>query len=487
MSLLLSLLLLSFSPQSEAYAADVTATGSCPGLVEFSASNATANAPVSLLQGGVGGSDIISVGPCSVTTSLSAPNNTGVQTTDASGVALFSSPVGPARCGDGWQVLDIATCTLSGAFDFASQDADGDGIFASDDCDDTDPLVGSEVTIYRDVDGDGYGNDAVAFFSCVLPAGASLIGGDCMDTNAAVNPGATEVANGLDDDCDGTVNEGTHIYDDDGDGLTEADGDCDDADASVLAATPKYYDNDGDGYGDPAAYLSICATPPWSVDNGNDCDDTDSSINPGAFDIIADGIDQDCDGADAVLGPVCEGSFTVTSVSTMEEISACESISGDLTIASSTLTNLDGLSSLGSVGYRLFIEDNPALTNIDGLSNIGSIASDFWLTNNISLSNLDGLWNLSAVGGRLFIQDNPVLTNVDGLSSLTSVGGDFWLTGNNALTNIAGLSILLFIDGRLFIEDNMSLCVSYVNTFVAEIMALGWSDSVYSSGNDDSC
>jgi len=59
---------------------------------------------------------------------------------------------------------------------------------------------------------------------------------DCDDNNRAVNPGEKESAspNGVDDNCDGRVDEGTVVYDDDGDGQAEVDGDCDDDDASIF-------------------------------------------------------------------------------------------------------------------------------------------------------------------------------------------------------------------------------------------------------------
>ena len=88
---------------------------------------------------------------------------------------------------------------------------------------------------------------------------------DCDDTDGNVHPGIQESCNGIDDDCDGGADEG---FDDlDGDG----DADCVDDDA------------DGDGYLDSV-----------------DCDDLDPDVNPGAEEILGDGKDQDCSGADSV-------------------------------------------------------------------------------------------------------------------------------------------------------------------------------------------
>ncbi len=64
-------------------------------------------------------------------------------------------------------------------------------------------------TIYLDADGDGYGDAARPSASCdgSVPAGFSAAPGDCNDASAAVHPGATEICNGIDDDCDGTIDD----------------------------------------------------------------------------------------------------------------------------------------------------------------------------------------------------------------------------------------------------------------------------------------
>ena len=113
----------------------------------------------------------------------------------------------------------------------------------------------SQSTYYADVDNDGYGdpNDSVVADSA--PTGYVSDNTDCDDTNAAVNPGATEIWNdGIDNDCDGYT-------------------DCDDSDCLV--------DADGDGYN--------------AVPCGDDCDDTNAAVNPGATE-VQNGIDDNCNG-----------------------------------------------------------------------------------------------------------------------------------------------------------------------------------------------
>ncbi|MGB4929978.1 MAG: MopE-related protein, partial [Chitinophagales bacterium] len=179
-----------------------------------------------------------------------------------------------------------------------------------------------------------------AFGFCEAPgAPYVLITGDCNDADASINPGATEICNGLDDDCVGGFDDGLtfldYYADVDGDGYGQGaafgfcevpgapyvliTGDCDDADATVYPGvidlcngidndcdgnidddalfTTYYLDNDGDNYGDQLfAGTTFCYVPaaPYVLDN-TDCNDADASINPGASE-ICNAIDEDCDG-----------------------------------------------------------------------------------------------------------------------------------------------------------------------------------------------
>jgi hypothetical protein len=153
---------------------------------------------------------------------------------------------------------------------------------------DTSGLSDSATTYFTVLSGDAVDNDG---------DGYSENQGDCDDTNRNIHPNASERANGFDDDCDGLIDEGTDVYDDDGDGFSENAGDCDDADATTWPGAPERYDmldNDCDGVVDEG-------TEGYDDDGdgyaqlGGDCDDASAGVHPGAAEVW-DGVDQDCDG-----------------------------------------------------------------------------------------------------------------------------------------------------------------------------------------------
>ncbi|MBT3218347.1 MAG: hypothetical protein HN348_04595, partial [Proteobacteria bacterium] len=122
---------------------------------------------------------------------------------------------------------------------------------------------------YRDNDGDFYGNGLSSLRACLQPPGYVSNSQDCDDFDFLVHPGAQEVCNGSDDDCDGAIDEGLAI--------------------------DWYRDWDGDGYGDGAAHVVSCAALPGYVTDDTDCNDFNPSVYPGAYE-ICDGIDNNCDG-----------------------------------------------------------------------------------------------------------------------------------------------------------------------------------------------
>jgi formylglycine-generating enzyme required for sulfatase activity len=130
--------------------------------------------------------------------------------------------------------------------DPSALDADGDGFVGRDDCDDDDPSVfpGAEElpnqidddcdgvedngTIFYDDDGDGFCEST----PCNADCGLSVCGGDCDDTTALVYPGADEICDGgIQNDC---TFDGNEFDDRDGDGYSVAQGDPDDRDVAEL-------------------------------------------------------------------------------------------------------------------------------------------------------------------------------------------------------------------------------------------------------------
>jgi|GEM_PF-2015303 len=276
---------------------------------------------------------------------------------------------------DGTEAVDAVTLYLD-------VDADGYGggdgtklgceeepfyALADGDCDDADPTInpgatelcdgidndctngadGSDAvdadTWYQDADVDGYGAPATATNACEEPSGWTQVADDCDDGDSDVNPDATEICDTIDNNCDGDTDEDTAAdaltwyLDLDGDGHGDPDNttlacnqptnatgdssDCDDTDSTTSPSATEYCDGgdddcdgtvdeedawdvstwyldaDGDGYGETASTTQDCYEPSGYVAVSDDCDDSDSAINPAAIE-YCDGIDNDCDGTD---------------------------------------------------------------------------------------------------------------------------------------------------------------------------------------------
>ncbi|MEC8380518.1 MAG: putative metal-binding motif-containing protein, partial [Myxococcota bacterium] len=300
----------------------------------------------------------------------------------------------------------------TGGMVYADVDADGfgdinapmDGCDNTDgyvqnalDCDDNDPTISPNATetcddidnncdgeideglknlYFIDSDGDGFGDPLLQAEACFPISGYVTDNSDCNDSEITVNPNQFEICDLMDNNCDGTIDEGvTNVYyadldqdgfgdpnvstnactppfaytdnsddcndsdstlnpaDADEDGFSTCDNDCNDAEATVnpnqfetcdgvdndcdgdvdeLVQRTFYADLDQDGYGDPNVSQEGCALPFAYIDNADDCDDSNSSLNPA--DLDGDGFstcDNDCNDSDSSISPnqfeVCDG------------------------------------------------------------------------------------------------------------------------------------------------------------------------------------
>ena len=274
-------------------------------------------------------------------------------------------------CVPGTPPCEASRCDETAGCGEVECDGDGDGAESAacggNDCDDDDPARfpgNSEVcdaaghdedcdpcTVgSRDVDGDFFVdatcvNVALGTPTCgpgVQVSDGGVAGLDCDDANESVKPGESESCNGIDEDCDGSIDEGldlgTYWPDGDSDGFGDAEGaprmacsrppgtadndfDCDDEEATTSPTSTDVCDEvdndcdgdvdeqgmrtycrdeDGDGFGNPAQTMSTleCTPPPgWSASCG-DCDDTRAFRFPGAPE-LCNGLDDNCDLAPA--------------------------------------------------------------------------------------------------------------------------------------------------------------------------------------------
>ena len=236
------------------------------------------------------------------------------------------------------------------------QDVDGDGFLEDEDCDDNDPQINSgqtetcdgidnncdgnidedvTTTFYQDADEDGFGNGDISGEYCSAPDGYVPSASDCDDSNPDIYVGNNELCDGLDNNCDGEIDEGigsTYYLDADGDGFGDVNetletcdepegyvldsSDCNDSDAAVYPNAPElcdgidnncdqstdeenlitlYLDADEDGFGTDESVIEFCNVVEGYSDQGGDCDDSNPEIHPNA-DEICDEVDNNCDG-----------------------------------------------------------------------------------------------------------------------------------------------------------------------------------------------
>jgi Putative metal-binding motif/Receptor L domain len=404
---------------------------------------------------------------------------------------------------------------------------------------------------YKDTDSDGYGDpESTPVLSCYRIPGRVLSQNDCNDGAKTVNPNATEICDGQDNDCSGRADfklaGNNNFEDDDEDGAADADcggSDCNDSDSRTSEGAQEvcdridndcdgevdeqtvqniwYIDEDGDGWGVViGSALASCDPIAERASQFGDCDDTKRDVKPGTAE-MCDGVDQDCDGiidegagvhcdlpnalntcrfgecgvfsclpgfvdlngtpadgceaaanpADYATNTACtydaycndanlcngietcaegfcrlgtpiacgagpsvvQGNFVISDGRDILDLEGIELITGDLIITSTLLSSLVGLESLRVIGGNLYIQGNSNLVRLSG----------------------SALSHLEVVGGDIVISDNPKLTSAS-LPGLVSAN-ELNISNNDALVDLKGFQNLANVDRILHISENNSL------------------------------
>ena len=264
--------------------------------------------------------------------------------------------------------------------------------------------------------------------------GFNIVDGDCNDDDDTIYPNAPELCNGIDDDCDGDVDEGIFGFTFTGDVTFNT--------QAELDAWPPCYSA-------IAGNLTISGADITDLSPLNNI----TSVS-GDFYIKDNTLLTNVGGLSSLANV---GKLFIQTNPVLNDLSAFSNLTSCTQlwiIKNISLTNLIGFSGLTSL-IVLNLTDNFNLISTEGFPNLTHISS-LAIISQLELTNLDGFFSLTSINATR-VTNNPKLTGLDALSPLTSVPGLMRVDFNFALTNLDALAGLTFVGGNLVVRHNNSL------------------------------
>ena len=421
----------------------------------------------------LGGSNYVLIGSQQL---LSVPYALHAGNTDCMTVSLLGDTL---RQGGGCFVVIPGISAANGG----CGDADGDGFYALVgcpplDCNDNDPAINPSatetcgdgldndcdgvadnattglLTWYPDADGDGYGETAAPLLVCAQPLGYILVDGDCNDSDPNIRPGVYEICDGIDNNCNGNIDDGPHQ-------------------PGIFPGSVPYwiYDLDGDGVGEGlgAVQITQACTPPEAgmiiATLAIDCDENDASVYPGAIE-FCDGKDNDCNGqvddgciACPPAGTACDDR-TVCTVNDVWD-GACNCISGPALVCDDgnpctfdSCNGVSGCSFLPQSGSPCDDGDPTTLNDVcDGSGNCAGTAG-------CTDADLDGFFAISGCGGAVDCDDANASVHPGATEVCNGIDDDCDGQVDELFCNISGQC---FAEGQVNPGVPCLICISGVS------------------------
>ena len=189
------------------------------------------------------------------------------------------------------------------------------------------------------------------------------------------------------------------------------------------------------------------------------------------------------------MAQVFNGSLTLSTQSEIDAFNFTE-VTGQLTISEFSpgdIENVEGLITLVTIGGGLLIDGNTTLTSLDGLDNLISVGStgtapigtgedivSLQISNNLMLNSIESLSNVSSIGSFLEIEDNASLTSLNGLQGISEINGNVFIINNTSLLSIEGLNNItqvtgagLFAIGIVIANNDMLLSLGGLDNLTA--------------------